>query len=82
MLAVLVRRGRRQELPGVEWERHVKKGRHRRFEEARSLKRLVEVTAEPCPECGAAGDVEHAAWCLYESEELEESELEEDPERR
>ena len=58
-------------------ERLVKKGRHRRFEEARSLKRSIEVTVEPCPECGAMPpDEEHAAWCLYESEDLEEEEEE------
>jgi hypothetical protein len=60
----------------------VKKGRHRRFEEARSLKRSIEVTAEPCPECGAEPDEDHASWCLYESEELEdeeEAEKEEEP---
>jgi len=50
----------------------VKKGRHRRFEEARSLKRAVEVVAEPCPECGAGPEEDHATWCHYESEELEE----------
>jgi hypothetical protein len=42
----------------------VKKGRHRRFEEARALKRTVEVVVEPCAECGAAPDAEHASWCL------------------
>jgi hypothetical protein len=42
----------------------VKKGRHRRFEEARALKRTSEITAEPCPECGASNDDEHASWCL------------------
>jgi len=52
----------------------VKKGRHRRFEEARSLKRAIEVTVEPCPECGADPEEEHASWCLYESEELDEPE--------
>ncbi len=52
----------------------MKKGRHRRFEEARSLKRAIEVTVEPCPECGADPDEEHASWCLYESEELDELE--------
>jgi hypothetical protein len=56
------------------WERLVKKGRHRRFEEARSLKRAIEVTVEPCPECGADPEDEHASWCLYESEELDELE--------
>ncbi|MGA3353168.1 MAG: hypothetical protein ABSD85_08300 [Acidimicrobiales bacterium] len=50
----------------------MKKGRHRRFEEARSLKRAIEVTVEPCPECGADPEEEHASWCLYESEELDE----------
>ena len=52
----------------------MKKGRHRRFEEARSLKRAIEVTVEPCPECGADPDEEHASWCLYESAELDELE--------
>ncbi len=52
----------------------MKKGRHRRFEEARSLKRAVEITVEPCPECGADPEEEHASWCLYESEELDEPE--------
>ena len=43
----------------------MKKGRHRRFEEARALKRSNEVVAEPCPECGADPEAEHASWCLY-----------------
>lgn len=55
-------------------ERLVKKGRHRRFEEARSLKRSVEVTAEPCPECGAEPESEHASWCLYEADDEEDAE--------
>jgi hypothetical protein len=42
----------------------MKKGRHRRFEEARALKRTTEVVVEPCPECGAEPDEEHASWCL------------------
>jgi len=42
----------------------VKKGRHRRFEEARALKRSTEVTLEPCPECGADPEDAHASWCL------------------
>jgi hypothetical protein len=57
----------------------VKKGRHRRFEEARSLKRAIEVTVEPCPECGADPEDEHASWCLYESEELDELEEADEP---
>jgi hypothetical protein len=62
----------------------VKKGRHRRFEEARALKRLNEVEVEPCPECGAAPDGEHASWCRateddddyggYDEDEYEEQE--------
>ena len=42
----------------------MKKGRHRRFEEARALKRSTEVTVERCPECGAEPDDDHASWCL------------------
>ena len=43
----------------------MKKGRHRRFEEARQLKsRIMEYVAEPCPECGAEPGADHAAWCL------------------
>jgi hypothetical protein len=54
----------------------VKKGRHRRFEEARALKRSSEPTFEdlldradeqPCPECGADPGHDHASWCLVES---------------
>lgn len=48
----------------------MKKGRHRRYEEARSLKRAVEVTVEPCAECGARPDEPHASWCLA-GEDLE-----------
>jgi hypothetical protein len=56
----------------------VKKGRHRRFEEARALKRLEsDDQAEPCAECGAAPGADHASWCLA-MEDLEEEEL--DPE--
>ena len=43
----------------------MKKGRHRRFEEARAQKRqTAELSAEPCAECGAAPEAEHASWCL------------------
>jgi hypothetical protein len=58
----------------------VKKGRHRRFEEARALKRNSDLdlaaifdadSAEPCPECGAEPGSEHASWCLFEAEEDE-----------
>jgi hypothetical protein len=56
----------------------VKKGRHRRFEEARALKRLTEETVEPCAECGAEPGAEHASWCLA-TEDLDEEEYS-DPE--
>ncbi|MGQ0744167.1 MAG: hypothetical protein ACT4OS_07520 [Acidimicrobiales bacterium] len=47
----------------------VKKGRHRRFEEARALKRSIDPVVEPCAECGAEPEDEHASWCLATSEE-------------
>jgi hypothetical protein len=61
----------------------VKKGRHRRFEEARTLKlgqqgqltvRDADGAAEQelCPECGADPRQGHASWCLAEAEELDE----------
>jgi hypothetical protein len=55
----------------------VKKGRHRRFEEARALKeRTSELSVEPCPECGADPESEHASWCLAtEDEDVEEEEV-------
>lgn len=58
----------------------MKKGRHRRFEEARALKRSdnLDLAAifdpaekEPCPECGADVGAAHASWCLYEVAEDE-----------
>ena len=52
----------------------MKKGRHRRFEEARALKRSTEVIAEPCAECGAAPGDEHASWCLAAADEELEAE--------
>jgi len=58
----------------------VKKGRHRRFEEARDLKRAVkiaEIEAEPCPECGAEPGKEHASWCLATEDEYEDEDDEE-----
>lgn len=50
----------------------MKKGRHRRFEEARSLKRSVATASRRCPECGAEPDDEHASWCLAEDQEFDE----------
>lgn len=56
----------------------MKKGRHRRFEEARALKRLNEPDVEPCPECGADPEDDHASWCLatadLEADEEQEAE--------
>mgnify|MGYP006279380701 CR=1 FL=1 len=54
----------------------MKKGRHRRFEEARALKRtndnLDELLGgrgeEPCPECDAIPGHDHSSWCMYDSE--------------
>ena len=54
----------------------VKKGRHRRYEEARSLKRSSEPTfndlldradEQSCPECDALPGHDHASWCLAEA---------------
>lgn len=49
----------------------MKKGRHRRFEEARALKRTNEELVEPCPECGARPGADHASWCLAMEDEEE-----------
>ena len=49
----------------------MKKGRHRRFEEARSLKRSVATANRRCPECGAEPEDEHASWCMADSDEYE-----------
>jgi hypothetical protein len=49
----------------------VKKGRHRRFEEARSLKRSVTTAVGRCPECGAEPDDVHATWCLAEEDQYD-----------
>ncbi len=50
----------------------MKKGRHRRFEEARTLKRSLATASRRCPECGAEPEDEHASWCLVEADEFEE----------
>jgi hypothetical protein len=51
----------------------MKKGRHRRFEEARALKRMPsdfdeilngEGDEKSCVECGADPGHDHATWCL------------------
>jgi hypothetical protein len=61
----------------------VKKGRHRRFEEARALKRTNDLVldpfpspredTEPCAECDAAPGRPHASWCLVPQEEDEDA---------
>ena len=67
----------------INGELRVKKGRHRRFEEARALKRLTEEHVEPCAECGAMPDADHASWCLAMEDEEEEEypEYSEEPHR-
>ena len=58
-------------------ERIVKKGRHRRFEEARAMKRVSLLpVSEPCVECGAGADEKCASWCL--ARVLDEDETEQD----
>ena len=54
----------------------MRKGRHRRFEEARALKRITEPVLEPCAECGAGPEEEHASWCLATEDDLEPDEEE------
>ena len=53
----------------------VKKGRHRRYEEARALKHsgddfdlLFEDNEKQCPECLAFPGEEHKNWCIVEEE--------------
>jgi hypothetical protein len=63
----------------------VKKGRHRRYEEARAVKHTTApvqlddlgfVPVEPCPECGAEPGLEHASWCLHEEATEDEDDVE------
>ncbi len=58
----------------------MKKGRHRRFEEARALKRSTEDIVEPCPECGAVPGADHATWCLAMEDDAMEDDAMEDGE--
>ena len=60
----------------------MKKGRHRRFEEARALKRSSEPSfneiidradERSCPECGADPGHDHASWCLAMADDLAEA---------
>lgn len=62
----------------------MKKGRHRRFEEARALKQVSlgdrPVSTEPCPECSSAPGAEHASWCLWTPEDEEQDAEQEEAE--
>ena len=58
----------------------MKKGRHRRFEEARALKRLEsDDHVEACAECGAEPGADHADWCRA-MEDLDDDEYESESE--
>jgi len=50
----------------------VKKGRHRRFVEARELKRTTGPRAVACDECGAEPEDVHAEWCRAEEDRFDE----------
>ena len=57
----------------------MKKGRHRRFEEARALKeKTLQAAGEKCAECGADADGEHAAWCRATEDDFVEDGEDED----
>lgn len=49
----------------------MKKGRHRRFVEARELKHTSTTVQRSCPECGAEPEDVHAEWCLAEEDRYE-----------
>lgn len=49
----------------------VKKGRHRRYEEARMAKRAFVKPVTRCVECGGDSVRGHADWCMAASEEEE-----------
>lgn len=60
----------------------MKKGRHRRFEEARALKRTTDSEFDAliggedereCAECGAGPGHDHASWCRAEDVAADES---------
>lgn len=50
----------------------MKKGRHRRFVEARELKRSTGPRATKCEECGAEPEDVHAEWCMAEEDRFDE----------
>ena len=50
----------------------MRKGRHRRFEEARTkLKRSSTESSGRCVECGAEPDDVHASWCMAEEDQYD-----------
>ena len=49
----------------------MKKGRHRRYEEARMAKRAFVKPVIRCVECGGDSVRGHADWCMAASEEEE-----------
>ena len=67
----------------------MKKGRHRRFEEARALKQMSDnfdalfepEDAEPCAECGAEPGADHASWCMVEALGDDDEEVEAEADR-
>lgn len=50
----------------------MKKGRHRRFVEARELKRTTGPRAVACDECGAEPEDVHAEWCRADEDRFDE----------
>ena len=50
----------------------MKKGRHRRFVDARELKRTTGPRAVACDECGAEPEDVHAEWCRAEEDRFDE----------
>lgn len=52
----------------------MKKGRHRRYEEARQAKRAFNLPVERCVECGGDSQRGHASWCLAAVDDVEEEE--------
>jgi hypothetical protein len=61
----------------ISLEAFMKKGRHRRYEEARALKQsndslddLFDDNEDPCPECDALPGQDHKDWCLVDGNTL------------
>ncbi|MHB8191139.1 MAG: hypothetical protein ACYDHP_12135 [Ferrimicrobium sp.] len=48
----------------------MKKGRHRRYEEARKAKRGIPLPLVTCDECGGDALRGHAQWCLVNLEDV------------